>query len=492
MNLTRTLPGAAFRFTRRRISQSIHATSAVIPSISGIPCIHRIPQDSHVFPHSAPLLSGFRKFTTSTTRQKILPFLLADIGEGTTEVEIIQWFVKPGDVVAQFDKLCEVQSDKAADNITSRFDGIVRKLHYKAGDMAIVGKPLVDIEVEGSEPASHAPAPQSLASAAPAKPQQSTTPKEAISADREKVDDILTTPAVRRIARERGIDLALVKGTGKGGRIMKEDVLNHSEISKASPTPVPSLAAKASKQPAGADTLVPLSPIQKAMFKSMTRSLAIPHFGFSDEVILDKLAAARESINAQLKIDPQDGLSKITYMPFFIKALSLALEKYHLLNALVVEEEGKGPQLLYRAQHNVGMAMDTPNGLVVPSIKNVQSLTILDIAREIERLKVLGAKGALTSSELTGGTITLSNIGNIGGSYLHPVCVTSEVCIGAIGAIKRVPQFQGDSDRVVARKVVAVSWNADHRVVDGATMARFVGVWRRYLEKPELMLTVLS
>ncbi|KAI8811042.1 2-oxoacid dehydrogenases acyltransferase-domain-containing protein [Cladochytrium replicatum] len=439
-------------------------------------------------------MSGHRKLGTSSPRQKILPFLLADIGEGTTEVEIIQWFVKPGDVVAQFDKLCEVQSDKAADNITSRFDGIVRKLHYKAGDMAIVGKPLVDIEVEGSEPASPAPPTTQSSPGAPMKPQQSATPKESITADRDSADDILTTPAVRRIARERGIDLALVKGTGKGRRIMKEDVLNNSESSNSSPTSTHILTsiAKAPKAPTGVDTMLPLSPIQKAMFKSMTRSLAIPHFGFSDEVILDKLAAARESINAQLKVHPQDGLSKVTYMPFFIKALSLALDKYPLLNALVVEEEGKGPQLLYRAQHNVGMAMDTPNGLVVPSIKNIQSLTILDIAREIERLKALGSKGALTSSELTGGTITLSNIGTIGGSYLHPVCVTSEVCIGAIGAVKRVPQFEGDSDKIVARKVVAVSWNADHRVVDGATMARFVGVWRRYLENPELMLTALS
>ncbi|KAJ3025479.1 UNVERIFIED_CONTAM: hypothetical protein HDU68_007091, partial [Siphonaria sp. JEL0065] len=440
----------------------------------------------------APVVSGGKKK---------VPFLLADIGEGITECELIQWFVKEGDEIEQFSKICEVQSDKASVEITSRYDGVVRKLYYTQGDMARVGTPLVDIEMEDAsslEPSSPATA---------AAPVVASTASEFSSSNttRESNGEVLATPAVRRVAREEGVDLALVTGTGKNGRITKEDVFafkaapfkSAPNTAPTTPTPPPHTQKPTATPNAPLptvtvqDVLKPLTTIQKAMFKQMTRSLSIPHFGYSDAITLDAATTFRNSINAFLAKNPYQGVSKITYMPIFMKALSLALVEFPVLNARVVED-GTDVKLLYRGAHNIGVAMDTPFGqttrLIVPNVKNIQQKSILDIAVELDRLKEAGKKG-LSNADLNGGTITLSNIGTIGGNWMHPVVVTSEVCIGALGKTERLPRFEtvNGVESVVAKSIMPVSWNADHRVVDGATMARFVQLWKKYLENPALI-----
>ncbi|KAJ2227645.1 hypothetical protein IWW45_006940 [Coemansia sp. RSA 485] len=445
-----------------------------------------------------------RGFSGSATarRSETVAYKLADIGEGITECEIIQWFVKPGDKVSQFDKICEVASDKATVEITSRYDGVVRRLYYKENDIALVGKPIVDIEVEsgGSEPAAAEtpdsapapvgipdPTPTGIPAPAPA-PAPTPVPKD-YSVERTN-DVVYATPAVRRIARENGVDLRFVAGSGKGGRILKEDVQrsattssSSSSSSSSSADASPFVQANASGADAASvgdhDRVVGLSPIQRAMFRTMTESAAIPHFRFKDEVVLDALMQARARINA-------DTADKLSFMPFFIKAASLALAQYPVLNARVVA--GAVPQLEYRAAHNVGVAMDTPGGLIVPNIKHVQTKSLVEIAAELRELVARGRAGALGNGDLRGGTFTLSNVGMIGGTYLSPVVVSSEVCIGAFGRVQRVPRFDGDGDRVVARHVLVSSWAADHRVVDGATMARFATLFKALLEQPELML----
>ncbi|KAJ3332040.1 hypothetical protein HDU76_001498 [Blyttiomyces sp. JEL0837] len=432
-----------------------------------------------------------------------VPYLLADIGEGITECEVIQWFVKPGDRIEQFSKICEVQSDKAAVEITSRYDGVVSKLLYKPGDMARVGAPLVEIEVaDGSvESAGVAstPAAPSAPATAPVSAPSATHAVSSESADSTDAEGgVLATPAVRRLARECQVDLRKVTGTGRKGRVMKEDVLKYRDegptaaAAPATPQPVqpvrPTVAITA-----GEDKVVPLSNIQKAMFRQMTKSLTIPHFGYSDEIVMNSAAAFRDSINkylAQPGVGAKYGLKKVTFMPIFLKAASMALLEFPVLNACIVNgDDLSKAQLQYRSSHNIGIAMDTPSGLIVPNVKNVEQKSIFDIAQDLERLKETGKKNALGPADLSGGTFTLSNIGSIGGTYMHPVLVSTEVCIGAIGKSQRLPRFEtvNGEEQLVARDIVAVSFNADHRVIDGATVARFVKLWKEYLENPALL-----
>ncbi|KAJ2633025.1 hypothetical protein H4R22_000798 [Coemansia sp. RSA 1290] len=468
-----------------------------------------------------------RALHSSPVMHSIIPYRLADIGEGITECEIIQWFVKPGDRVSQFDKICEVASDKATVEITSRYDGVIRKLYYQDSEIALVGKPIVDIEIESpdvSEPAASEPAIQEAAKDEIDKPAEHAfaAPTDSsckdYSADRTN-DVVYATPAVRRIARERKVDLRFVPGSGKGGRILKEDVHRFVEQQKQGGAIETSMLdsseqqfvqantgasaseislSSASSVVAGKDELVSLSPIQRAMFRNMTESLAIPHFRFKDEIELDALMQARCRINSYAAEISDGETVKMTYMPFFVKAASLALAKYPILNAKVVTQPGEAPSLLLRAAHNIGVAMDTPGGLIVPNIKNVQTKSLLDIAAELKRLAHAGKSGNISSADLKGGTFTLSNVGMIGGTYLSPVLVDSEVCIGAIGKVQRLPRFEtamvdgASVERVVPRHILVTSWSADHRVVDGATMARFAVLYKRLLEHPEIMLANLK
>ncbi|KAJ3000461.1 hypothetical protein HDV02_005326 [Globomyces sp. JEL0801] len=418
----------------------------------------------------------------------VTPFKLADIGEGISEVEIIQWFVKPGDRVEEFSKICEVQSDKAAVEISSRYDGVILKLHHEAGGIAKVGAPLVDIETENTDE-------EVEESSAPEESKESPIESEPIThSNSEAVENSLTfaTPAVRRIAKEHQIDISKVVGTGPQNRVLKGDVL---AFIKGDNVASPNTASVQPPAPTVGDKSVQLTPIQKAMFKSMTKSLTIPHFGFSDEITVNATSKFRKELNQYLKSLPKGtwAVEKITFMPIFLKALSQALKEYPILNAKIVNPE-QSPTLLYRGFHNIGVAMDTPQGLVVPNVKDVQNKSIFEIAADLESLKLKAQKGALTNADLQGGTFTLSNVGNIGGTALHPVLVSTEVCIGAVGRIQRLPRFESINgvETVVAAEVLNVSFNADHRVIDGATVARFVQLWKQLLEHPALLSATLK
>ncbi|KAF9152080.1 hypothetical protein BG015_005829 [Linnemannia schmuckeri] len=464
-----------------------------------------------------------QRFHASAMANAKVPFLLADIGEGITECEVIQWFVKTGDKVEEFDRLCEVQSDKASVEITSRFTGTIASLKYKVGDMAKVGSPLVEIETGDAASGAEEPvaaAPDAVSSSTPA-PEDGLKGRSHVVQDMNAVaammdipsaaggkpevptaDHILTfaTPAVRRVAKENNVDIANIKGSGKGGRVMKEDVMSYLANGRQS-TATPKAAAPAATTsakisiPRGEDKVTPLSMIQKAMFKQMTKSLSIPHFGFADEIVLDNATAFRSALNAHVAKTPEKyNFKKVSYMPIFIKALSIALEDYPIMNACVIDgEEASSAKLKYRASHNIGVAMDTPNGLLVPNIKNVQNLSVLEIASELARLQEAGKKNALSMADLKDGTVSLSNVGMIGGTYLNPVVVTSEVAIAAVGKMQRLPRFKMVEEngkmveRVVAQSIVNVSWSADHRVIDGATVARFSEAWKSVVENPFLL-----
>ncbi|KAL8295397.1 hypothetical protein RB600_001064 [Gaeumannomyces tritici] len=460
-------------------------------------------------------------FHTTSRLCVVKPVLLADIGEGIVECEIIQWFVEPGARVEEFSPLCEVQSDKASVEITSRFTGVVKKLHYDAGEMAKVGKPFVDIDIQGEA------RPEDLDALTPAEvgqdalqeaesgqttpvipgagtptavvPDMIGTPAAVTGEVPEKLKGKcagLATPAVRHLCKELKVDLSSVDGTGRDGRVLKEDIYNGVPASQQPPHQMPGSAPTASAQ---SETVVQLSPTQHMMFKAMTRSLSIPHFLYADEIDLTNLVELRARLNKVLasgsipgQAGPAGGalagVPKLSYLPFIIKAVSLALYEYPILNARV-DAAGPGgkPALVFRQQHNIGVAMDTPQGLLVPVVKNVNERNVLSIAAELNRLQALALAGRLSPQDMSSGTITVSNIGSIGGTYLSPVVVEREVAILGIGRVRSVPAFD-EHDQIVKRHVCNFSWCADHRVVDGATVARAASVIRRVVEEPDVMI----
>ena len=299
----------------------------------------------------------------------------------------------------------------------------------------------------------------------------------------------LATPAVRGLLKELKINIADVTGTGKDGRITKDDVQEFVTAQKQGNTqstqPQPTRGFSNAGQ-AQVEKPIALTSVQNQMFKTMTQSLSIPHFLYADEIDVTALSTLRQ----RLKNQPSSA-QRLSYLPFVIKAVSLALEDFPLLNARVDTEPGENaPKLVMREKHNIGVAMDTPQGLLVPNIKDVSARSVLDVASEISRLQVLARDGKLSVIDLTGGTVTVSNVGSIGGTYVAPVLVQSEVAILGIGKARSIPAFD-EHDRVVKKDVMNFSWSADHRVVDGATMARMAERVRAFVEEPALMMTKL-
>ncbi|KAI0136996.1 2-oxoacid dehydrogenase acyltransferase [Xylariales sp. AK1849] len=459
-------------------------------------------------------------FHSTRSMQVVKPVLLADIGEGIVECEIIQWFVEPDARVEEFSPLCEVQSDKASVEITSRFSGQVKKLYYEAGEMAKVGKPFVDIDIQGEakkedlealtvpEPSQGEGGSEPLNKESLSKPpeqstgetrQEPATETKSQAANPQKQTGrfaSLATPAVRHLSKELDVDITYIQGSGKEGRVLKEDIYKfvESRASGATPTsqsrpPSPSPSQAPSDTATQTETRTQLTSTQAQMFKTMTRSLNIPHFLYADEVDFSQIYSLRHRLNKVLAAPANQGgeVSKLSYLPFIVKAVSMALYQYPVLNARVdIDSQTSKPSLVLRSQHNIGVAMDTPAGLLVPVIKNVGERNILSIAAELNRLQAAAHAGKLSVQDFSGGTITVSNIGNIGGTYLSPVIVEKEVAILGIGRMRTVPAFD-ENDKVVKKHVCNFSWSADHRVVDGATMARAADVVRQVVEEPDVM-----
>ncbi|KAF9695889.1 hypothetical protein EKO04_005831 [Ascochyta lentis] len=459
-----------------------------------------------------------RGFCGSRARLAVKPYLLADIGEGITECQVIQWFVKPGARVEQFDPICEVQSDKASVEITSRFDGVIKKLYYEPDDMAKVGKPLVDIDIQsdisaadeallnrGSDKGAAEEAPKSAEtqeqglevgrndtkaaggevmstdqptslpaepSTEPAKPQRQ--PGKHAS---------LATPAVRGMLKDLNLKIEDIEGTGREGRVLKEDVQKHAEAAKQAASSTSTSTAPTATPSQVEDRVHTLTPVQSGMYKQMTKSLSIPHFLYTDSIDFSSLTQLRKKYNTN-----REKPERITPLPIIIKAVSLTLQQFPLLNAhLDTTTNPAKPQLLIKGSHNIGVAVDSPSGLLVPVIKNVQNHSIASLAQEITRLADLARAGKLSSADLSGATFTLSNIGSIGGGAVAPVIVTPQVGILGIGRAKVVPAF-GEDGELVRREECVFSWSADHRVIDGAYVARAAEEVRKSIEGVESML----
>jgi 2-oxoisovalerate dehydrogenase E2 component (dihydrolipoyl transacylase) len=422
---------------------------------------------------------------------------LSDIGEGVKEVQIIQWFVEEGAAIEEWDPLCEVQSDKATVDITSKFTGVVRKKLFDQDAVVQVGDDLVEIEVAGEdETASRG---RTNVDESPVQSQPIVSPS-ATSNHLEEADTIqtqngsadgsgkvslLATPAVKGLLKKHGLSLDQIQGTGPKGRVLKGDVNLH--ISQASPKGASSAPKQDNMKPKSSqlESIQSLNSFQMAMFRSMTSSLAIPHFLYTDTADITGLTALRRRLNSS---PANCAAPKLSYLPFVMKALSLALHEFPTLNSRVdVTANPSRPSLVLRSNHNIGVAMDTSAGLVVPVVRGVDQLSIMSIAREIKRLSISAQAGRLHPNDYSGGTITVTNIGTIGGEVIGPVIVEGQVAILGMGRIKTVPVFAGDGKTVQPAQVVNLSWSADHRVVDGATIAKMARMVQMYLEDPALM-----
>jgi 2-oxoisovalerate dehydrogenase E2 component (dihydrolipoyl transacylase) len=295
----------------------------------------------------------------------------------------------------------------------------------------------------------------------------------------------LSTPAVRHMVKEHNLKIEDIEGTGKEGRVLKEDVVRHAEaakqaaiVSTTSATSAPSVSQRQIE-----DRIHALTPVQSGMFKTMTKSLSIPHFLYTDAVDFSSLTSMRKKYNAG-----REKSERVTPLPIIIKAVSIALEKFPLLNShLDTTSNPAKPQIILKGSHNIGVAVDSPSGLLVPVIKNVQDHSIASIAQEITRLATLARNGKISSADLTGATFTVSNIGSIGGTAVAPVIVGPQVGIVGIGKARVIPAFN-ESGELVKKEECVFSWSADHRVVDGAYVARAAEEVRKCVEGVEGML----
>jgi 2-oxoisovalerate dehydrogenase E2 component (dihydrolipoyl transacylase) len=413
-------------------------------------------------------------------------FILPDIGEGIVECELVKWLVGEGDVIKEDQPVVEVMTDKALVEIPAKHSGKVSRLYYAQGDIAKVHTALFAMEILSDN----------LAPAEITNTSVNSSPEKSIPAEltqpvtNKSLAKALASPAVRRLAREMDIDIRQVAGSGKKGRVMKPDVAEFERSDKVAVQPKSPVDSEVAAVPAqsgatsGGKRTEAIRGIKAAMAKQMTLAVStIPHFTVSEEIEMDSLIKLRQ----QLKSDFEKQGVKLSFMPFFIKAMSLALKEFPIINSQVNEA---CTELTYFDDHNIGMAVDSKIGLMVPNIKGVQNLSLFEVAQQANQVIDKAREGKLKSADLSGGTISISNIGVLGGTVATPVINKPEAAIVALGKIQRLPRFD-ENDNVKAVNIMHVSWSGDHRIIDGATMVRFNNLWKSFLEDPVTMLTHL-
>ena len=419
---------------------------------------------------------------TAPSSASTADFILPDIGEGIVECEIVEWHVAEGDEVKEDQVVVEVMTDKAVVEIPAKSDAIVSKLYYAKGDIAKVGEPLFALQSEeGSAAAS------TLVTA-------NNDPAESVhTADKGSESQpvgqgkALASPAVRRRAREANINIADVPGSGEKGRVLKEDIANYvqGQSHQSVPASASSAPTSATSKASGGTRTEPLKGVKAAMARQMAESVrTIPHFTYAEEYDLTELRAIHKKLKAKYA---EQGV-KLTLMPFFIKALSLALKEFPIMNAQLNDE---ATEITYFDDHNIGMAVATKIGLMVPNIKGVQNMTLLQVAEEVTRLTNSAREGKVSQADMKGGTITISNIGVVGGTVTTPIINKPEAAIVALGKVQQLPRFD-EQGSVVARDIMTASWSGDHRIIDGATVANFNNRWKAFLEDPTSMLVEMA
>lgn len=408
-------------------------------------------------------------------------FKLPDLGEGVVEGEIVAWLVKPGDAVKEDQGLVELMTDKATVTVPSPIAGKVLKTHGAVGEMAKVHAPLVDFDVAGAAPKQaaghgHAEPPKAAPAAqAAAKPARAAAPAEKLRA----------TPVTRRMAREHGLDLGQIAGTGPQGRVLKSDVEAFMASGSARGNAAVSTARPAQSwvplASTAVDQRVPIRGLRKKIAEKMVKSkFTAPHYAFVEEVDVSSLVQVREALNAQLK---PKGV-KLSFLPFFVKAVTTAFRAFPQVNANMDEA---AQELIVRGEMNIGIAAMTEQGLTVPVLKQADQRGLLNLSDEINRLATAARDQKLKLDELTGGTFTITSLGQTGGLFATPIINHPEVAIMGVHRMRKRPLVM-DNDQIAIRPVMNFSFCFDHRVIDGATGAEFAYEVLKYVERPELFM----
>ncbi len=420
---------------------------------------------------------------------------LPDIGEGVTEGEIVKWLVKAGDSVKADQPIAEVMTDKATVEVPSPVAGIVKELKAKEGDVVPIETTLLVLDAAAGgaveKPvaatgggvtkskgfAVEKPAPAVAMAASPA--QSSSIEIYPPAAD----SRVLATPATRRLAREMGVDVNVISGTGLAGRVTRDDVVKNKggagAVAAGAPSwaPVAPRMANSSTQP-NAEERVPLRGIRRKIAEQMQMTKHIvPHFTIMDEANVSELVRLRE----QAKAAAEKSGAKITYLPFVMKALISTLREFPMFNASIDDQAG---EIVYKKYYNIGFAADTPNGLLVPVIKHADQKTVLEISREIVELANKARDGKIGLEDMKGATITITNIGSVGGSYATPIINHPEVAIIGMYKIDWKPVYKTTEKigEFVPTQVMNFSATCDHRLIDGAVAANFLKAFLRRIE----------
>ncbi|MDX5359472.1 MAG: 2-oxo acid dehydrogenase subunit E2 [Rhodobacterales bacterium] len=415
---------------------------------------------------------------------------MPDIGEGIAEAELVEWLVAPGDLIAEDQALAAVMTDKATVEIPATFGGKVVELGGEVGKVIAIGAPLIRIEVEGegdgAEPAptpepakaeTPAPAPAAAAPVAPApqpKPAASA-PAAMARAPRPEGEAPLASPAVRARARDAGIDLRTVPGTGPAGRITHADL---DAVFAAGPGAAP---AATGRQRDMRVTDIKVVGLRRMIADKMSTSRSrIPHITYVEDTDVTKLEDLRETMNRSRK----DGQPKLTMLPFLIRAMVIAIRDEPVVNARYDDDNGVVHQ--YGAVH-AGIAVQTPTGLVVANLRHAEARGLWDLGAELNRLAEAGRQGRLTREELTGSTITITSLGPMGGISHTPIINHPEVAIVGVNKMQIRPVWDGSA--FVPRKVMNLSSSFDHRIVDGWNAASFIQRIKTLMEEPALLFT---
>lgn len=407
-------------------------------------------------------------------------FNFPDIGEGLEEGIIAEWMVKKGQQIESGDILVTMETDKVVAEIPSPKSGVIKNLFGKPGDVIKVGEALVEIEIEGTEEDSKEEVKEEGAgvvgtlevagsNAVMSASDEGFTKKEDDTSTNKKVR---ATPVARAMAKDLGIDINKVTGSGPAGRVQKKDIQeyydNRHKTSSATTTKSPQA------EEVNLVDIEDLSQIRKTIAANMIKSKHnAAHMTLFDEVVIDELIDVR----ARYK-NHKEGL-KLTYLPFIIKATANALKKHRALNAEIDMEKGK---MIYKNYYNIGVAVDTPRGLVVPVIKNADKLSIMDIAEQLQIFIEKADKNQLGLEDMKNGTFTITSYGSIGGKFAVPVINYPQAAILGIGRIYKAPVVKGDN--IVVGNLLPLSISVDHRIVDGAEVSNFINTVSAYLNEP--------
>ena len=430
-------------------------------------------------------------------------FKFPDMGEGIAEGEIVDCLVAEGDEVQEGDSVAEVQNDKSVEELASPVSGTIQSIEVEAGTLVTVGDDIMIIDdgsEGGAEPASDTtpdeedPVEEESAEA-PAET-ASETPSTGVVATSDPNKMVLAMPSVRQYAREKDVDISLVTPTGEAGRVIKEDIDNYVENGGAEAVSTEETAAQpvASGQTIGGvevtpyksgredeETREPLTMTRRAIAKAMVKSATvIPSFALFDEVVVDELWAHRK----KFKDVAAEQDTKLTFLPYIVKAVVAMMKEFPIFNASF---DDTTDEIVYKHYYNVGIATDTDNGLYVPVIQDANTKPMFDIADEIIELSGKAHENRLSGKDMADGSISISNIGSVGGAHFTPIINHPESAIVGVGIISDKPVVNSEGEIVVS-KVLDLSLVVDHRIIDGAVAQQAMNYLKQLLSDPELLL----